>query len=163
MENENMNMLLVYYSRTGYNEKLAIELQAKLGCDIDKIVDTVNRKGVLGWIRSGRQASGKQMSQIEPTEKDPANYDLVIICYPFWSGVMPPPMRTYISDNKNKFKEVALMSVSGRGKSNGKAVPDFEEATAKKSSATLILSRLDIRRSSYKEKLQEFAESISKL
>jgi hypothetical protein len=117
----------------------------------------------LGWIKSARQAHRKQTSKIEPTKKDPGNYDLVIICYPLWWGLMPPPMRTYLSDNKEKFNKVALMSVSGRGKSNSKAVPDFEEAVGKKSSATLILSRLDIGRSSYKEKLQEFASSISKL
>jgi len=158
-----VNALIVYYSRTGNNEKLVNELEAKLGCDIEKIIDTVNRKGVWGWLRSGYQASRKKMSKIEPTKKDPGNYTLVVICYPFWAGLMPPPMRTYLSENKGKFNKVALMSVSGRGKSNAKALPDFEDATGKESSATLILSQLDIRRSSYKDKLQEFAESISKL
>ena len=158
-----MNVLVAYYSRTGQNEKLAIELQTKLGCDLEAIVDTSDRKGVLGWIKSARQAHGKQMSKIEPTKKDPGNYDLVIICYPLWWGLMPPPMRTYLSDNKGKFNKVTLMSVSGRGKSNSRAIPDFEEAVGKKSSATLILSRLETGRSRYKEKLQEFANSISKL
>jgi flavodoxin len=158
-----MNALIAYYSRTGSNEKLVNELEAKLGCDVEKIIDTVNRKGIWGWFKSGYQASRKRTSKIEPINKDPGSYDLVVFCYPFWSGLMPPPMRSYISENRSKFNKVALMSVSGRGKNNGKAVPDFEDATGKKSSATLILSQLDIRRSSYKDKLQEFAESISKL
>jgi len=155
-----MNALVAYYSRTGNNEKLVNELEAKLGCDVEKIIDTANRKGVWGWLKSGYQASRKKMSTIEPIKKDPGSYDLVVICYPFWSGLMPPPMRTYLSENKSKFSKVALLSVSGRGRSNSKALPDFEEVIGKKSSATLVLSQLDFRRSSYKDKLQEFAESI---
>ena len=158
-----MNVLVAYYSRTGYNKKLVNELVAKLGCDVERIIDTVNRKGFWGWLKSGYQAYRKKMSIIEPTKKDPSSYDLVVICYPFWSGLMPPPMRTYLSTNKNKFKRIALISISGRGKGNGKAVPDFEAATGKESSATLILSRLDIRRSGYEQKLQEFVESINML
>ncbi|HML03583.1 MAG TPA: flavodoxin [Candidatus Bathyarchaeia archaeon] len=111
-----MKVLVAYYSRTGNNEKLVNELQAKLGCDVEKIVDTVGRKGVWGWLKSGYQASREKMSRIEPTEKDPGEYGLVIIAYPLWAGRMPPPIRTYISENKNKFSRVALMSVSGRAK-----------------------------------------------
>jgi hypothetical protein len=158
-----MKVLIAYYSRTGNNEKLANELQAKLECDVEKIVDTVDRKGVWGWLKGGYQASRKKMSRIEPTKKDPGEYGLVIIAYPFWAGRMPPPTRTYISENKNKLNRVALMSVSGRGKGNGRAVPDFETAVGKPPSAVLMLTQLALRRGRYEEKLQEFSESISKL
>lgn len=57
---DRMKALIAYYSRTGNNEKLVNELRAKLECDIEKIVDTVNRKGVWGWIKGGRDASRKK-------------------------------------------------------------------------------------------------------
>ena len=158
-----MKVLIAYYSRTGNNEKLVNELQAKLECDVEKIVDTVDRKGVWGWLKGGYQASRKKMSRIEPTKKDPSEYGLVIIAYPLWAGRMPPPTRTYVSENKNKFNRVALMSVSGRGKGNGGAVPDFEAAVGKEPSAILMLTQLELRRGRYEEKLQEFSESILKL
>jgi len=158
-----MKVLLAYYSRTGNNEKLAKELQAKLGCDVEKIIDTVDRKGVWGWLRSGYQASRKKMSRIEPTKKDPSDYDLVIIAYPLWAGRMPPPTRTYISENRNKLNRVALVSVSGRGKGNGGAIPDFETAVEKKASAILLLTQLELRRGQYEEKLQEFSKLILNL
>ena len=158
-----MKVLAAYYSRTGHNENLVNELQAKLGCDVEKIVDTVDRRGILGWLKSGRQATRREMTKIEPIQKDPSNYDVVIIACPLWGSLMPPPMRTYIFENKDKFNKVAFMSVSGGGKGNEKTIPDFETAIGKKFSAVLMLSQAQKKRGEYEQKLQEFVESISKL
>lgn len=163
MAGKRMKVLIAYYSRTGNNEKLAGELQAKLSCDVEKIVDTVNRKGVWGFLKSGMQAYIKKMSIIAPIQKDPSNYDVVIVAYPFWSRLMPPPIRTYIFENKSKFSKVALMSVSGSGEDNNKAIPDFETAVGKKTSASLMLKEAELKKGDYDKKLQEFSESISKL
>jgi hypothetical protein len=76
---------------------------------------------------------------------------------------MPPPIRTYVFNNKGKFSNVALMSVSGGGKGNDKTIPDFETAVGKKASAILMISQAEKKRGDYEEKLQEFIESISKL
>lgn len=70
-----MKVLIAYYGRTGNNGKLVNELQAKLGCDVEKIVDTVNRKGVWGFLKGGMQVYRKKMSRIEPIEKDPSSHD----------------------------------------------------------------------------------------
>lgn len=158
-----MKVLVAYYSRTGNNEKLVNELQAKLGCDVENIVDTVSRKGVLGWLKSGYQATRKKMTKIEPIKKDPSNYDVVTIACPLWGSLMPPPIRTYIFENKDKFNKVAFMSVSGGGKGNDKTIPDFETAIGKKFSAILMLSQAEKKRGGYEEKLQAFIDSISKL
>lgn len=156
-------MLVAYYSRTGNNEKLVNELQAILECDVEKIVDTVNRRGVFGWLKSGYQATRRRMTKIEPIKKDPGSYDVVIISCPLWGSLMPPPIRTYIFENKNKFNKVTFMSVSGGGKGNDKTIPDFETAIGKKFSAILMLSQPERKRGGYEGKLQEFAASISKL
>lgn len=76
---------------------------------------------------------------------------------------MPPPIRTYIFENKSKFNRVALMSVSGSGEGNSKTIPDFETAVGKEASAILMLKEAELKRGGYEKKLQEFSESISKL
>jgi len=158
-----MKVLAAFYSRTGNNEKLVSELQAILGCDLEKIVDTVNRKGVFGWLKGGYQATRRRMTKIEPIKKNPANYDVVIISCPLWGSLMPPAIRTYIFENKDKFNKVAFMSVSGGGKGNDKTIPDFEAAIEKKFSAILMLSQSEKKRGGYEQKLQDFASLISKL
>lgn len=157
-----MKILLAYYSRTGSNEKIANELQQKLSCDIEKIVDTVNRNGPWGFLKSGMQAYRRKMCKIKPIEKDPSAYDVVIAVCPFWSGLMPPPIRTYISENRDKLRRFALVSVSGSGEGN-KAIPDFEAALGKKVSATLLLKQDELKQDDYEKKLKEFSEAVLKL
>jgi flavodoxin len=158
-----MKILIACYSRTGNNEKIANELQKKLDCDIEKIVDTVNRKGFLGFLRSGRAARNKEMSQIVPIEKDPSTYDIVILASPFWAGNIPPPIRTYVSENKDKFNRFALLSVCGAGEGNEKAIPDYEAILGKKVFAHLLLKQNELKHGDYEKKLQEFSEAVSKL
>jgi flavodoxin len=155
-----MKMLLAYYTRSGTNEKIVNELQGKLNCDIEKIIDTVNREGAWGFFISGIQATFKRKSKIKPIEKDPSSYDLVIIVSPIWAGVMPPPVRTYISENKDSFKKIALLSVSGGGMKNKKAISDLESLACKKAVATLLLTEDQFKQESYREKLEDFVEFI---
>lgn len=163
MIGERMKVLIAYYSRTGNNEKLVNELKEKLSCDVEKIVDTVNRKGVIGFLKSGMQAHRKKMSRIEPINKDPNEYDALLVACPLWAGLMPPPIRMYLFENKNKFKRLFFMSVSGSGEGNKKATLDFEAETGKKVSASLVLKDADLKQGNYDKRLQEFSETISKL
>ena len=109
---------------------------------------------------SGMQAAFKRKSRIKPIEKDPSSYDFVIIVSPIWAGVMPPPIRTYISENKDNFKKIALFSVSGSGAGNKRAIPDFESLAGKKAIASLLLTDKEFKQGNYKEKLEDFVESI---
>jgi len=47
-----MKILIVYYSRTGMNEKLAKILQEKLDCEMEKIEEFEDRRGILGSLRA---------------------------------------------------------------------------------------------------------------
>jgi flavodoxin len=158
-----MKILIAYYSRTGNNERIAYELQKKLNCDIEKIVDTVNRKGFLGFLKSGRAARNKEMSKIVPIEKDPSAYDAVIVACPFWAGNIPPPIRTYISENKDKFNRFALVSVCAAGEGNEKAIPDYEAILGKKVMAHLLLKQNELKHGDYEKELQEFSEAVLSL
>ena len=66
-----MKALVVYYSRTGHTKKVGDELVKALPCDVEEIVDTANRSGPVGWLKSGRQA-GAELTKLKPVKKDPA-------------------------------------------------------------------------------------------
>jgi hypothetical protein len=151
--------LIAYYSRSGLNERIANEFQEKIGCDIEKVVDTVNRKGAWGYFISGMQTTFRRKTKIKPIEKDPGNYDVVVIVCPLWVGIIPPPIRTYISENK--LDRIALLSVSGDGPGNKKGVSDFESLAGKKVLANLLLTENQFKQRNYKEELQSFATLIS--
>lgn len=155
-----MKSLIVYYSRTGNNEMLAKILQKKLGCEMEKIEEYTNRKGILGFLRSGMQATFKKMSEIKPIRKDPKDYDLVIVVSPIWAGHIPSPVRTYIHVNKEKIRKMAFASVSHSGYGNGKALKDLESVASKKVSAHSLLKEKDMRSQTHFSAIESFIETL---
>ncbi len=76
---------------------------------LEEIVDLKKRQGTIGWINSGKDASRKSLTEIAPTKKQPADYDLVVLGTPIWAWSPTPAIRTYISQNNNlSGKKVAI-------------------------------------------------------
>jgi flavodoxin len=103
-----MKCLVVYYTRTGKTKFVAEAIAAQLGADLEEIVDLKKRGGAIGWINGGKDASRKSLTEIAPTQKAPADYDLVVIGTPIWAWAPTPAIRTYISKNSLSGKKVAL-------------------------------------------------------
>ncbi|MCX8188244.1 MAG: hypothetical protein N3F64_00865 [Nitrososphaeria archaeon] len=158
-----MNSLIVYYSRTGKNEELAKILQKKLGCEIERIEEYVSRNGVLGFLRSGMQATFKKMSEIKPTKNDPKDYDIIIVVSPIWAGHIPPPVRTYIYKNKEKIGKIAYASVSYSGYGNTRVLKDLEHLASKKVSAHLLLKEKEMASKAHLNAIESFLNNLNKL
>jgi menaquinone-dependent protoporphyrinogen IX oxidase len=135
-----MKTLIAYYSRTGHNEQLAKQLHEQMPSDLDPIVDTKNREGMFGCVIS---AIFKQKTQIRFT-KDPQAYDQVIVVTPLWGGSLPPATRTYLTQNRAKLNQFALLSVCGRGEENKNALADVAATAQKKPIASLLLKEVEV-------------------
>lgn len=99
-------------------------LQAKLGGDIEEIVDTKKRSGLIGWIGAGKDGAKGIETTIQEIKNDPGEYDVVVIGTPVWASGMAAAIRTYITQNKDKFKRAAFFcTCSGSG--GGKTLPDM--------------------------------------
>lgn len=104
-----MKTLVVYATRTGTGKIIADRIGNALRADVEQIADKVNRKGVLGFLLSGFQASAKRCSPIGPVAHDPAGYDLTILIGPVWAGSLSSPIRTFLRDYGSKLKDTALV------------------------------------------------------
>jgi len=149
-----MKALIVYYSRTGNTEKIAKEISGNLKVDIDEIIDMTNRKGIIGWLRGGRDAMKNILTEIK-NKKNPLRYDLVIIGTPIWAGTLCPAVRTYLS--KNKFKKIAFFCTFGGNP--GKSFEEMEKLS-KKPVAKLGIKDTDIKKGTYKGLLNDFLKKI---
>lgn len=107
-----MKILVVFYSKTGKTRQIGNEIAKLLKADVDEIVDLKNRKGIIGWIKSGRDEMKGYQTTIE-NQKDPNQYDLVIIGTPVWAWGSTPAARAYVIKFKDKLKKVAMFSTSG--------------------------------------------------
>ena len=150
-----MKTLVVYYSRTGNTRKAGKEIARQLKADEEEILDVKNRSGPIGWLKSGRDAQKKILSEIKPTKKDPSKYDLTIVGTPIWAWTVSSPVRTYLS--KNKFKKVAFFCTCGGD--SGKAFVEMETAS-KKPVASLVISEKELKENTYQQKIKEFVVSL---
>jgi flavodoxin len=154
-----MKILIVYYSRTGSTKKVAEALQTQLACDIEEIKTKKSYAGPVGFILAGKEASQRALPEIEPTEKNLANYDLVILGTPIWAWNISSPLRTYINKNKEKFSKVAVFCTMGGD--FGKAFEEIELICNKKLEAKIAIKTKDIV-SGNLEVLETFVSDIKK-
>ena len=66
-----MKILIAYYSRTGSTKIVAEKLMAMTGADIEEIKDKTDRSGIIGYMRSGREAMKKILPELEEPKFDP--------------------------------------------------------------------------------------------
>lgn len=155
-----MKTLVVFYSRTGITKKVAEALAQKLGAEIEELKDTVSRNGIRGYFSAGRDATKRILTKIEPVQKNPGDYDLVIMGTPIWSWNMSPAIRTYATENKDKFKQVAFFCTMD-GSGDKRAGTELEKIIGKKTLGQMGLKTTEVTSGSFSEILDEFSASIS--
>lgn len=154
-----MKALVVYYSRTGHTKTVAEAIADMLSCDKEKIVDTQNRSGPIGFLRSGFQARRKSLIKINPIEKDVSQYDLVIVGTPVWAGNVSSPVRTFLHKYKDQLKDIAFFSTHG-GDEPQKEFSEMEITCGKKPVSVLSLSSGEVEKEDYSEKVKLFIGNL---
>jgi hypothetical protein len=86
-----------------------------IGGDVELITESVNRKGIIGWLKTGSSNSKREVGKIDETLYDPEDYDLVILASPIWAGTVSSPMRGYIMKNREKLGRTAVFLSNASG------------------------------------------------
>jgi len=156
---EQMKSLVVFYSMTGTTKKVAETIRKILKCDSEEILDMRPRKGVLGYLRSGKEAMLKNLCKIKEAKKNPALYDLTIIGTPVWSFNVSSPVRAYLHHNKEKFSRVAFFCTMG-GSGGKNAFAEMEKICGKGPVALLELRAREVANNKLMAKVKAFASEI---
>ncbi len=157
-----MSTLLIFYSRTGITKKVAELISENLTSENEEIFDTKNRLGFFGWLKSGKDAMMKKLTILEKITNNPASYDLIIIGTPIWASNMSTPIRTYITENFDKIKNVAFFCTEG-SKGGEKCFKRMAKLCEKEPVATLEIKSKDIKKGIYIDKVKNFTEEIKKI
>lgn len=157
-----MKSLVVYYSRTGTTEAVAALIAEKLGAAGEGIISVKNRKGMLGFAISGKEAAQKIAAEIKETKINPEDHDLVIIGTPIWAWNISSPVRAYLEKYKDKFKKVAFFCTMG-GSGDKKAFQEMENILNIKPIATLSLTTKEVVRNEYVEKTEAFINELEEI
>ncbi|MGC8721142.1 MAG: flavodoxin family protein [Caldisericaceae bacterium] len=153
-----MKTLILYFTGSGQNEKVAKNLQEKLNCDLERIQDN----GKRSFLRDGMYAMLERHVKIEPIKSDIASYDKIFILSPVWAGNLPAAVRSFLEDYNDslKGKDVYLVSVSGFGERNKKFQLKFRKYLGRESMDSLMLKEDDMNKNLYSEKVEEFLKRI---
>ncbi len=105
-----MKSLIVYCSYEGNTEQLANYIKEEIGADILKLVVEKEKKikSLFRFIWGGIQVYMTKEPKLREYNVDLSKYDNIIIGRPCWFETFAPPIRTFLSNNKLKNKNIYL-------------------------------------------------------
>ncbi len=108
-----MKSLVAYYSRTGNTRRVAGVIARLLDAEEEEIKDVKSRKGFSGVISAAFDAFLSKPTQTVPLTRNTADFDLIVIGTPVWTGKMAPAVRTFLEGLELRGKRVALFCTTG--------------------------------------------------
>lgn len=161
MADSSKKALVVFYSRSGNTRKAAGLISSALQCTKEEIIDTDGREGVFGFIRSIYHTAIKQKAEIKPLSNDPSDYGMVVIGTPVWGGAPSAAVRTYLSQNAGRFKNVAFFCTAGGP--NDAVFREMSSICGKDPAAVLLLTADELNKEPGLEKIRRFADAVKKI
>ncbi|MDD2352283.1 MAG: flavodoxin domain-containing protein [Candidatus Caldatribacteriota bacterium] len=158
-----MKVLIVYYSRTGKTENIARQIGVKINAELQEIKDYKKRNGIIGFITSGNEAHLKKTIEIKDMEKEPDNYEIVIIGTPIWANNISTPIRSFLGKHHPmlKEKEVAFYCTS-LGSDPKPVFKEMENMIIKKPITVMNITARDIKNQYHVEMVDNFVKEIKK-
>lgn len=155
-------ILVAYYSMTGHTQQIATQIAAALDADCDTIREVTPRTGALRDPRSALEGLLGRSAAIEPPMRDPAAYDLVIVGTPVWAARMSSPMRTYLTQHRARFKQLAVFCTAGGLGPRGvlRRMAALSEQTAV---ARLVVLARELESGGYAGKVAQFVDQVQQI
>ena len=112
-----MKALIVYYSFEGNTRFLAERMAETTGAESLELkpVREIQSKGFMKFIWGGKQVVSRKCPELQPLDKNPADYDLLFVGTPVWAFTYAPPLRTFFSQVELSGKKIALFCSCGGG------------------------------------------------
>lgn len=155
------SILIVFYSRTGATQHVAMQLAKKLGAHTLVIQDAQPRDGFRGYIRSVLEATRRSLPEIRHPYIDLAQYDLVVLGSPVWAGHVSSPMRRFLCDSQGNIRRVAFFCTMG-GRGADTTFSDMRSLVGKAPEATLTLIRGDALSETHSSQIDQFVAKLER-
>lgn len=108
------NVLCVYYSRTGKTRAAMEEIAKALNAELVELQDGVDRRGALGWLRSGMDAVRRSSRKVRYQTQWPlSDYRLVIVGSPVWAGRCSSVVRGFLKQHGKELRNASYVLTRG--------------------------------------------------
>ena len=151
--------LIVYYSRTGTTAKLADAIAKATHADVEVLIDTINRAGLLGFLRSLLDTVRRADGRLMPLHLDPSKYELVIIGTPDWGADVSAPVRSFLELFRGRLPQVAFFLTDGTSEHDA-VFKNMAQLLGKEPIATLGVSHEVVKAGGYEVDLARFVNAL---
>lgn len=150
-----MNIVVVSYSLTGNNKRLAEKIANVQNFKLINIQESETRK--IGKIILDMFFGRKPKTNPSPQELE--NYDYIIFLSPVWMGKIASPMRSYLNYIKKNRKKYSFFSISGGALgTNPKIQKELKKRTGNYPDVQNDFQKVDLIKSSKKPTSQETSD-----
>ena len=157
-----MKTLVIYYSRSSVTKKIAEVIAKEINADIEEIIDTKKRSGIIGFIKSGYEATYDKLTKIEDIKSNLESYDLIILGTPVWAGKPSTPATTFIKKYHTRIKNLAVFITHGSPTNEFRGAIDFIENASGKKGIKALSSAVNIVKSNNFKEVIAFAKGLCK-
>lgn len=112
---QNPERLVVFFSRMGYTEKLALEEANRTGAEVCEIMPAERVSGTAGFWWCGRYGMHRWDMPIRPIGVELEKYESVCICAPIWVFALASPVRSFCRAAAGRIKRADYILVHHTG------------------------------------------------
>jgi hypothetical protein len=135
-----MKYVVVFYTRTNNSRRIAEKIADKLGCELVKISDGINWKGLKGFFKAGAY-SGKNIPVEIEVSGNMEVADAYIVVAPLWAGGLAPAAKTFLKTIPKNKVHLVVSSIGNqiKNRSGYQSVIDVRKIAGKEN---LIIDKL---------------------
>jgi menaquinone-dependent protoporphyrinogen IX oxidase len=148
-------VLVVFFSRTGTTRRVALDVAKGLRADIAELTEDRPRTGILGYLRSGFEATRRRTTTLRDLHPEALRYDLVVVGTPVWAASVCSPVRTFLRHHAGKLPALAFFATMGGRGSEGAFLEMTQEAK-RKPIASLALTERDVQAGRHRPGVEGF-------
>jgi flavodoxin len=152
-------ILVLYYSRTGTTRRVALDIGKMLGADVAELTEATRREGILGYFRSGYEASLRRTTTLLDLHDEALGYELVVIGTPVWAASVSSPVRTFLRAHAGKLPKLAFFATMG-GRGGEQAFQQMEAEAKREPAASLALVTRDVQAGRHMDRLSNFVGEL---
>ncbi len=158
-----MKTVVVYYSMSGHTDCAARAVAEGLGARLVRIEPEkpYPDKGFAKFFWGGKSAVMAEKPALQPYEFDAAECELIVFGFPVWASTFAPPIRSFITENKDALRGKRFAAFACQGGSGAeKAFKKLEDALGTELGAQAVLN--DTQSEAEKDgALQRFCEALT--
>ena len=122
-----MKTLVVYYSRKGYTEQIALEKARNENADFLCLETIENTAGWNGFHNCMKYGISKKGMTLFSYDTDMEDYDKIILCSPVWCGSISAPMLEFISRERHHIHKAEYILLHAFPGNSGAAADEMDK------------------------------------